>query len=219
MPIISPDSLILFIGDSITEWGRNRDVPTDLGSGFARMAAAWFSALYPTLNARFLNRGIGGNRITDLVKRWQTDCLDLKPNWITIMIGINDSGHYFNGAEEIPAPVYEAHYRYLLDSARQASGAQFILMEPFYLPADPNTPGAQAMSADLSRRIEVVDHLAEEYQATLVPLDRIFHAALSQREPTYWSPDGIHCSHAGEGLIAQSWMAAISSDINGKGKA
>jgi len=89
-PVIEDGSRVLLQGDSITDCGRDRGDPNSLGNGYAMMAASWFSAAYPAKKVEFINRGISGNRVKDLQGRWQEDCLDLKPTWVSIMIGIND---------------------------------------------------------------------------------------------------------------------------------
>lgn len=87
---IEPSTTVLFIGDSITDAGRNRDDPASLGSGYAAMAAGWFAASNPSHRVRFINRGVSGARTVELVSRWDTDCLAHKPDVVSVMIGIND---------------------------------------------------------------------------------------------------------------------------------
>lgn len=94
--MLKKNSLILFQGDSITEWGRNYADSNDLGTGYAMMCSAWIKSLYPELDLRFLNRGVSGNRVIDLKKRWQQDCIDLQPDVISILIGINDTWRRFD---------------------------------------------------------------------------------------------------------------------------
>lgn len=88
--LIKQGDTVLFQGDSITDAGRDRSNGADLGRGYALMAAGWFNALFPEVGAKFLNRGISGNRVKDLQARWQQDCVDLQPDWVSIYIGIND---------------------------------------------------------------------------------------------------------------------------------
>ena len=85
--LIEDNAVVLFQGDSITDAGRDRNAKGSLGGGYAQMAATWFTALYPEKRVNFLNRGNSGNRAADLEARWQADCLDLKPSWVSIMIG------------------------------------------------------------------------------------------------------------------------------------
>ena len=91
MTCLRTGELVLFQGDSVTDCGRSRDNDALLGGGYAGMVASQFSAAHPEMNVRFLNRGISGNRSRDLVARWQDDCVALKPDWVYVMIGINDT--------------------------------------------------------------------------------------------------------------------------------
>ena len=88
--LIENEAVVLFQGDSITDSGWDRNNDAGLGTGYVQMAASQFSALYPEKRVRFLNRGISGHRAKDLRDRWQKDCIDLRPDWVSIMIGIND---------------------------------------------------------------------------------------------------------------------------------
>src|SRR4051794_21960530 len=89
--LLQDNDVVLFQGDSITDAGRNRDNGDDLGKGYALITAALFSHMYPGKRVQFINRGSSGNRVSDLQNRWQEDCLELKPTWVSIYIGINDT--------------------------------------------------------------------------------------------------------------------------------
>jgi acyl-CoA thioesterase I len=196
--------VILFQGDSITDCGRNRDVFDDLGQcGYAAMAAAWYQALYPERMARFVNRGIGGNTVTDLKNRWQEDCIDLKPDLVSILVGINDSAQAYRGVcgnlEE-----FETDYRDILTQVRDID-AEILIMEPFLLPL----PAEQKVwRSELDPRIHIVRALAREFSAAYIPLDGLFAQAIARRESEFWGPDGVHPSAAGHALIAQMWLEA-----------
>jgi acyl-CoA thioesterase I len=195
--------LILFEGDSITDSGRNRDVSDDLGQGYAAMAAAWYQALFPERMTRFINRGIGGDTVTDLRGRWQEDCLDLKPDLVSILIGINDSARAFGG-DGNSLEEFETNYREILTQVR-AIDAEILIMEPFLLPyPDEKRP----WRAELDPRIHIVRDLAREFNATYLPLDGIFAQATVRRESAFWGPDGVHPSAPGHALIAQVWLEA-----------
>jgi lysophospholipase L1-like esterase len=204
--LIEDDALVLFQGDSITDAGRSRENTDDLGYGYANLAAAWLAAGHPDLNIRFLNRGISGNRVKDLRARWQEDCLALKPDWVSIMIGINDTWRAFDSNDPTPTEDYEADYRHLLKQVRSQLGARLILMEPFLLPTPPDR---KAWRVDLDPRIHVVRTLACEFDAILVPLDGAFAEAATHRPPEFWAGDGVHPSHAGHALIARAWLATV----------
>lgn len=202
-PVIEKDALVLFQGDSITDAGRNREDGNDLGPGYAMMAAAWFMASYPELNVKFLNRGISGNTVKDLQARWTEDCLDLKPTWVSIMIGINDTWWAEIGAEE-----YEAAYRNILNQAKENTGARFILIEPFIMPVPEDYDRVRTF---LDPKIDIVRKLAREYNAILVTSDGIFAKACTETEASFWTPDGVHLFPAGNALLAQSWLRAIKA--------
>jgi lysophospholipase L1-like esterase len=208
-PIIEDNAVVLFQGDSITDAGRSRQDLNDLGNGYARMAAGWFGSLHPQKRVRFINRGISGNRIPHLVDRWQADCLALKPTWVSIMIGINDTWHGMNGTGNgVTHADYEAGYRKILTQVRDTLEARLILIEPFVLPVPEDR---KAWRADLDPRIHIVRNLSLEFNAILVPMDGIFAEAASRREPVFWAADGVHPSPAGHALIARAWLRAVQA--------
>ncbi len=207
-PIIEDHATILFQGDSITDAGRSRENLADLGFGYPALIAAWFSALYPEKKVTFINRGISGNRAADLRARWKEDALDLKPTWISILIGINDTWRRYDSQDPTSASAFEENYRSILDSTRRSSRAHLILCEPFLLPE----PADRATwREDLDPKIAVTRQLAREYQAIYVPLDGVFAAAAALREMPFWLPDGVHPTTAGHALIAQAWLKAVKA--------
>ncbi len=204
-PLLLDGQTVLFQGDSITDCGRKRDQPDDLGAGYVAHAAAWFAAAHPGRRVRFLNRGISGDRVKDLRARWQPDCLDLKPDWLTVFVGINDVWRRYDANDPTTAEAYAAGYRDLLGRAR-AAGARLVLMEPFVVP---HPPDRLAWREDLDPKIEAVRGLAVEFGAILVPLDGLFAEASAARPPAEWAYDGVHPTAAGHALIARSWLAAV----------
>jgi len=209
MPIrILQNTIILFQGDSITDGGRNREDGESLGTGYAMMASAWFLAMYPQKKVRFINRGISGNRVRDLKNRWQKDCLDLKPDIVSIMIGINDMWRRYDCNDPTSIESFEADYRQILQQTKNELHAQMILLEPFLLPV---AQEQNKWREDLNPKIEVVRKLSREFKATIVPLDNIFMEAAQKREPIFWSQDGVHPTLAGHALIAQSWLKAVKA--------
>jgi len=206
--LIEDGSIVLFQGDSITDAGRDRQDDSNLGFGYATMAAAWFAALYPERSVRFLNRGVSGDRAASLSQRWQQDCIDLRPSWVSVMIGINDTWRRYDSNNPTSASDYEVAYRVLLEQTREHLNARLILCEPFVLPVPADR---EAWREDLDPKLAVVRRLAREFHAILVPLDGIFAQASAQREPAFWAADGVHPSHAGHALIAQSWLRAVKA--------
>jgi acyl-CoA thioesterase-1 len=201
--LIEQGAVVLFQGDSITDCGRDRQNGSDMGRGYAMMASAWFSALNPEKGVTFLNRGIGGNTVADLKARWQVDCIDLKPTWVSVMVGINDTGRRYSRNEPTTAGQFEADYRGILERVRDELGARLILCEPFLMPS---LPERAAWREDLDPKIEVVHRLAAQFGALLVPMDQIFGDACARREARWWSADGVHPGAAGHALMAQAWL-------------
>ncbi|MBW7458685.1 GDSL family lipase, partial [Paenibacillus sepulcri] len=111
MTLIENNAVVLFQGDSITDAGRNREDGNSLGSGYANIATALFTSKHPEKQVRFLNRGIGGDRVVDLERRWERDCLELKPTWLSIYIGINDTWRRYDRGIPMSAEEYETTYR------------------------------------------------------------------------------------------------------------
>lgn len=206
--IFRPNQRILFQGDSITDAGRNRSLPDSMGSGYAMMAAAWISALAPASQLEFLNRGISGNRAADLMLRWDEDCIALKPDWVSILIGVNDTWRRFDSGDETTAEKFEASYREILERSRDALGCKFILCEPFVLP---HPADRLEWRDDIELKIRVVRKLAIEFGAIYVPFDGAFAAACTQRPPAFWAADGVHPTPAGHALMAQAWLAAVGA--------
>jgi len=204
---IAGNQLVLFQGDSVTDCGRDRADPGSLGGGYAAMTAAWFAAAHPGTPARFMNRGISGNRVKDLQVRWSVDCLDLKPDWLSILIGINDCWRRYDSGDPTGVEGFEAGYRGILEPARKA-GIRLVLMEPFVLHI---TPERASWREDLDPKIAVVRKLAREYSAKLVPLDSMFREACGEREPSFWAADGVHPSAAGHAFISRAWLSAVGA--------
>lgn len=209
-PLIQPDAVVLFQGDSITDAGRNRQDPHSLGFGYAAMAAAWFGALYPDRRVTFLNRGISGNRVKDLVARWDEDCIALKPDWVSILIGINDCWRRFDRNDPTSVEEFEDGYRRILAKTREKTQAQIILCEPFVLPYPEDR---LTWRVDLDPKIQAVRKLAREFDAYYVPFDGIFAQACSRTAPEYWAGDGVHPTPAGHALMAQAWLRTVGAAV------
>jgi len=206
--LFQDDALVLFQGDSITDAGRDRDDTANLGRGYAMMAAGMFSAMHPEKRVRFLNRGVGGNRVKDLRQRWDSDCIDLKPDWVSIMVGINDTWRRYDRNEPTRLKDFETAYEEILLRTHEELGAQLIVCEQFLLPTPPDR---LAWREDLDPKIDVVRHVARRFGAIYVPMDGIFAASAMRRDPEFWSADGVHPSPAGHALIALSWLKAVGS--------
>ncbi|MEX0775135.1 MAG: SGNH/GDSL hydrolase family protein [Phycisphaeraceae bacterium] len=208
--MLQPNDLILFQGDSITDAGRARnDLQRngDLGRGYAAMTAALLLADHPTLNLGFLNRGISGDRVTNLMARWKGDCLNLQPTVVSILIGVNDIWHEFGSKTGTNMDKYERFYRELLVDARAAlPQVRLVLCEPF-------VTRTGAVGDDwlpvLKEEQAIVRKLANEFAAKLVPFQGMFDQACQEAPANYWAGDGVHPSAAGHMRMARMWIESM----------
>ena len=196
---------ILFQGDSVTDCDRDRDDPDSLGEGYPLYA----SKLLP--GVRMLNRGISGHRAKDLAARWQEDCLDLHPDTVSILIGINDVWRRYDSNDPTPDAAFEASYRRLLDPLR---GTRVLLILPFLLDV---SAGVTAMREDLEGKQAVIRRLAGEYGTDLLDADALFLAAVQneneneneKKPPAYYAADGVHPTKEGHMLLARAVAGAL----------
>ena len=165
IPAFAPGSRILFQGDSITDGNRGRSADPNhiLGHGYAFIIAAKHGAAFPDARLEFFNRGVSGNTVLDLERRWQKDTLDLKPDVLSILIGVNDRGR-------VPIEQYEQVYDKLLTDARAANPQlKLVLCEPFTVDHKAATPQRGSPSADIVKRQGIVAQLAQKHGAVLQP--------------------------------------------------
>jgi len=206
MPL-KDNATILFFGDSITDVGRDRDNPAHLGHGFVSTAAARLMTHCAERRYTFYNRGVSGNQCRDLEARLADDCLALKPDLVSLLVGINDAiGGVWNKPVVTPHE-FETHYRAILDPLRKR-GSALIIGEPFLLPVPTDY---KKIRANLDPFIDICRNLAREYRAHYVPFDGCFAAATLRRAPQYWCGDGIHPSVAGQDLMAHFWLETTAS--------
>jgi len=208
--LISKDDVILFQGDSITDAGRKKDsnaVPNDqpaLGNGYAWLAAAELLVDRPQAGLKVYNRGISGNKVYQLAERWQADCLDLKPNVLSILIGVNDIWHTLNGNYNGTVEKYENDYRALLERTVKAlPNVKLVICEPFVLRC-----GAvnDKWFPEFDRYRAVAKSIAHSFHATFLPFQAMFDEAVKYAPPAHWAADGVHPTSAGASLMAYNWL-------------
>jgi lysophospholipase L1-like esterase len=206
-PFLRPHDTILFQGDSITDVGRC-STPDGLGTGYVSLLCGWFQARYPATKYRVLNRGVGGDRTVELLARWKVDCLDLKPDVLSVSIGVNDVWRLrgeWNGQSFVTKADFEANYRSLLDQAVAAGIGRFVLMSPTTIAEENDS----ALVDLLDERTEQVKGLARDYGAIYVPTREALNRALKDAPSTRWTADGCHPTTAGHALLAATWLQAI----------
>ena len=202
--------VILFQGDSITDAGRSReDVPANVGLGVGYPYLVGADLLYheAELDWQIFNRGISGNRVVDLYARWKIDALNIKPDILSILIGVNDTWHEKARQNGVEVPRYEMIYRMLLEWTRkELPETKLVLLEPFVFLSE---VVEESWVEEIDARRAVVKKLAEEFGAIFIPLQGMFNEALKKNSNTlYWLRDGVHPTSAGHKLIAEAWLKA-----------
>lgn len=206
--LIKDGDTILFQGDSVTDCGRNRDDFYNLGPGYPNVIASIFSGFNPDKNVTFINKGISGNRVKDLKNRWQEDCVALKPDFVSILIGVNDTWRRYDKNDPTSPEEFAATYRYILTEIKEKLNSKIIMLEPFLLPINEER---KAWREDLDPKINIVRDLAREFADIFIPTDGIFNQAAVYQPSEHWSLDGVHPTFKGHGLIAKAWLEAVKA--------
>ena len=207
----------LFQGDSITDGNRSRDMDWNhvLGHGYVYLIAADLLYRFPSKNFQFFNRGVSGNQITDLSQRWPGDTIALKPDLVSILIGVNDAMNALNGNKNATAATYEIAFRTLLkETKQQLPEVELVICEPFILPVGRVKDQWDDYQREISMRQEVARKIAGEFQAIYVPLQNLFVQAAEKYPPdSYWLWDGIHPMPNGHELMAREWIKQVGKKI------
>jgi acyl-CoA thioesterase-1 len=198
--------LILFTGDSITDCGRNRNDPTSLGAGYVQLIAKQLEAEATELKLKFRNTGISGDRSVDLLERWDRDCIDLQPDWVSILLGVNNTWRRYDMNNPTLTETFEQQCRTLLNRVKEETAARIILCSPFLLHVDESV---STMREDLDPKIAVLKALSVEHDAIWVDFDAAFITAQQRHIPSYWAEDGVHPTAVGHTLLAETWVHTV----------
>lgn len=210
---LGQDNTFLFQGDSITDSSRNKENmnpnnPSALGSGYAMIAGSEMLFKHPEKNLKIYNKGISGNKVYQLAERWDADCLNLKPDVLSILIGVNDYWHKHDGKYNGTITIFRNDYKALLERTKKAlPNVKLIIAEPFAVPdvkaVDktwyPEFPEYQKASRDM----------AQNFDAVFIPLQSVFDKAIKSAPGGYWTIDGVHPTLAGAQLMANAWMEVL----------
>ena len=214
-PSFPGGSRLLFIGDSITDmkWGRNeKDRNHYLGHSYVYLIAARLGVDLPKAGLEFFNRGISGNRMRDLKARWQKDVIEMKPDLLSVLVGVND--RVVDQKRKFEADQWEADYREVLKRSREANpDLRIVLIDPFVLQSGWwMTKGGQweISRAQIDRMGATVTRLAKEFGAVQVRMQEVFDAAAKAVNPGQWIWDGVHPLPQGHELIARQWLEEVS---------
>jgi acyl-CoA thioesterase I len=206
MPLrLTPKSNFVFIGDSITDCGRGGE-SEGIGGGYVRVIRDYLSAKDPAHAPQVINRGVSGNKVTNLRDRWTKDVLDATPNVLSIMIGINDVWHGLNpGGSGVDVATYRKTYGELIAQTKEKHPqCAIVLCEPTII----SPPAHERGNESLKPYVSAVRELAVEHKTLLVPLHDVFLDAAKSRPDIDWATDGVHPTSSGHMLIARQWLSA-----------
>lgn len=209
--------LILFQGDSITDAGRDYGNPqSHAGTGYPTLVKARLGFDHPG-EYTFINKGIGGNRIRDVYARIKADIINLKPDYMSLLIGVNDIWHEIDSQNGSTPEMFDKVYRLLLDEIFEAlPDIKIMLLAPFVL------HGSATMSFEgrpdkwdrfksgVAALAKVVEKIAEDYSLPLITLQEKFDKACTLAENAYWLADGVHPTAMGHELIAREWVKTFN---------
>jgi len=211
--IFGNGNTILFQGDSITDAGREKvkELPNNAGSfglGYAFLSASALLKALPEKTLTIYNRGISGNKVYQLAERWQKDCLDLKPDVLSVLIGVNDYWHKRNGQYNGTVEVYEKDYRKLLQATKEKlPSIKLVICEPFYVLNTSAVDGT--WSAPMKEYQEAAKQIAHDFNTLWVPFQKVFDEAVKYAPATYWTGDGVHPGMPGAQLMAEAWLRVV----------
>lgn len=199
---IKKKSKILFLGDCITGWNRDYSNPEDLGNGYvARIADA-----IKNYRIEVINKGTDEHRTIDLLNEYEENVLKIKPDVVTIYIGMNDVWHHFAKGIETTNKEFEHNFKTLLEKIKKDLNIPIIIIEPFIIDI---TPELTKMRAELWQKVDIIRKLAREYASEYIALDGSFASACIKHEPTFYSLDGVHPTDEGHRFIARRWLRNI----------
>ena len=205
---------ILFQGDSITDAGRVKENPADLGRGYPSLVAASLGLDAPGEHT-YLNRGISGNRIVDVYARIRADIINLAPDVLSILIGVNDVWHEFrDNPNGVPSEKFFKIYSMLIEEIKAAlPEIKIMILEPFFLPGSATTDTeerAAGFAAEVPKRAEMARKIAEKFDLPFIPLQQEFSRLAALTEPAEWLRDGVHPTPMGHEVIKRAWISEFN---------
>ena len=202
---------ILFQGDSITDAGRSRDNDQYIGTGYPLLVKSALGYDFPG-EYEFLNRGISGNRIVDLYARIKCDIINLKPDVMSILIGVNDVWHEFGATPNgVSAEKFFKIYSMLIEEVREAlPDIKIVILEPFSLKGCGNESYWEEFDTEVRKRAQMAKKVAEVYNLPFVELQKGFDELCQKQEASYWLGDGVHPTPMGHEFIKEQWINAFN---------
>jgi len=208
---------ILFQGDSITDVGRDRNNFYGMGNGYANFVKAALGADHPD-EYEFINRGISGNRVVDLYARIKLDFINLKPDYASIYIGVNDTWHEISRENGVETAKFEKIYTMLIEEVQEACpGIKLMLIAPYVLEGsatcniEEKPDRWQRFQTDVAQKAAVTKKLAEKFNLPLIELQPVFDEACKKAPVEYWAYDGVHPTACGHELIKRLWLETFKT--------
>ena len=199
---------IVFIGDSITDCERDRSDDASLGNGYVKVLSDKLRPIYPDMDIELVNKGISGNEVCDVLARVQKDVIDLKPDAAVLMIGVNNVLHQYKYGKQLDLRQFERDFKELLEKIKQA-GILLIVLEPFLMPA----PDKLRMRPLFDKELEIIHHIGVELADEFVAYDEMFNGLSESIRYTEYSVDGVHPTHRGSRLIADTAIKSIRKHL------
>ncbi len=212
---IQKNSVILFQGDSITDGGRSREAlkandAWGFGTGYANYAATKLLGENPEKNIQIYNRGVSGHKVFELANRWQEDCIDLKPDVLSVLIGVNDYWHTMTHDYKGTIETYLTDFNALLEQTKKSfPNISLIIGEPFFVKG--GTAIQESWHDKLTPYRVAAKAVADQHEAIFIPYQEIFNDALKIAPVSYWAADGVHPSMSGSYLMGEAWLKALKS--------
>ena len=202
----------LFQGDSITDAERKREDVNNFGFGYPNIVASKY--LRANIGEyQFINKGISGNRVVDLYARIKCDIINLKPDYMSILIGINDVWHELSSQNGVDNEKFKKILSMLIEEVKEAlPEIKIIMLEPFVLKGPATEEQWSEFRSETELRAKSVKAVAEKYNLKFVPLQEKFDELSKNIETTYWLADGVHPTAAGHGIIAKA-LADVFEEI------
>ena len=200
---------ILFQGDSITDAGRVREDETNVGRGYPILVKAKLGLENPG-KYEFINKGISGNRVVDLYARIKSDIINLKPDVMSILIGVNDVWHEISRENGVDADKFYKIYDMLIEEVKTAlPDIKIMIMEPFVLKASATQENWEEFNTEVKKRAQMAKKIAEKYNLPFIELQKGFDELTKKEEPSYWLKDGVHPTEMGHEYIKNQWLEAF----------
>ncbi len=209
--LIKDGQTVVMQGDSITDAGRRADA-APYGQGYVAIFREMVTALYPERSITFLNKGIGGQKTTELKERWDDDVIRHQPDWLTIMIGINDLHTYLRNPDDpeaVSVERYRETYDWLVSRTRAETEADIVLIDPFYISISSQDTFRKRVLETIPDYIAVVHELAEKYDTMLVKMHDVYTNCLKYLESEEFCLEPVHPARGGHIAIALALLKVL----------